>query len=117
MDRSRVDDTLTLQGDIYRALENAGDRGSGMISGANLLARWQRRSALSDIQLQAYFDQTESFAPFSGTAFVLHTWDIELQQALRSATRRSWYGGPARDCIATRSTTYRRSVSFPPAAT
>jgi iron complex outermembrane recepter protein len=82
MDRSRVDDTLTLQGDIYRALENAGNRGSGMISGANLLARWQRRHALSDIQLQGYFDQTESFAPYGGTAFVLHTWDVEFQQAM-----------------------------------
>ena len=82
MDRSRADDTLTVQGDIYRALENAGGQGSGMLSGANLLARWQRRSALSDIQLQGYFDQTESFAPFGGIAFVLHTWDVELQQAI-----------------------------------
>ena len=82
MDRSRVDDTLTVQGDIYRALQNAGGRGSNMISGANLLARWQRRSALSDIQLQGYYDQTESFAPFNSTAFVLHTWDLELQQML-----------------------------------
>ncbi len=82
MDRSRVDDTLTLQGDIYRALENAGDRGSGMLSGADLLARWERRYAASDVQLQGYFDQTESFAPFGGTAFVLHTWDIEFQQAM-----------------------------------
>ena len=82
MDRSRVNDTLTVQGDIYRALENAGDQGSSMLSGANLLARWQHRYALSDIQLQAYFDQTESFAPFGNSAFVLHTWDIELQQTL-----------------------------------
>jgi len=82
IDRSRVADTLTLQGDIYRALENAGDRGSGLLSGANLLARWQRRYALSDIQLQAYFDQSESFAPLGGTAFVLHTWDVEFQQAM-----------------------------------
>ncbi|HEY6924087.1 MAG TPA: TonB-dependent receptor plug domain-containing protein, partial [Steroidobacteraceae bacterium] len=43
MDRSRADDTLTLQGDLYRTLENAGNQGSGMLSGANLLARWQRR--------------------------------------------------------------------------
>jgi iron complex outermembrane receptor protein len=82
MDRSRVDDTLTVQGDVYRALENAGGQGSGTLSGANLLARWQRHYALSDIQLQGYFDQTASFAPFNGTAFVLHTWDLELQQAL-----------------------------------
>jgi iron complex outermembrane receptor protein len=82
LDRSRVDDTLTLQGDIYRALENDAGRGSEMMSGANLLARWQRRYARSDIQLQAYFDQTETFAPFGGTAFVLHTWDVQLQHGM-----------------------------------
>jgi iron complex outermembrane receptor protein len=82
LDRSRVDDTLTVQGDIYRALENDGGQGSGTLSGANLLTRWQRHYARSDIQLQGYFDQTESFAPFNGTAFVLHTWDVEFQQAL-----------------------------------
>ena len=82
LDRSRVDDTLTLQGDVYRALQNAADQGSNMISGANLLGRWQHRYGPSDIQLQAYFDQTESFAPFGGTAFVLHTWDVEFQQAM-----------------------------------
>src|SRR3569833_2144863 len=78
IDRSGVNETLTVQGDIYRALENAGGQGSSMLSGANLLARWQHRYALSDIQLQAYFDQTESFAPFGSSAFVLHTWDIEF---------------------------------------
>jgi iron complex outermembrane recepter protein len=82
LDRSRVDDTLTLQGDIYRALENDAGQASDMMSGANLLTRWQRRYARSDIQLQAYFDQTETFAPFGGTAFVLHTWDVEFQQGM-----------------------------------
>jgi iron complex outermembrane recepter protein len=82
LDRSRADDTLTLQGDIYRALENAAGQGSDTMRGANLLARWQRRYAHSDIQLQGYFDQTETFAPFGGTAFVLHTWDVQFQHAM-----------------------------------
>ena len=81
IDRSRVNDALTVQGDVYRELENAADRGSNLNSGANLLGRWQHRYSSSDIQLQAYFDQTESFAPFGGTAFVLHTWDLQFQQS------------------------------------
>jgi iron complex outermembrane recepter protein len=82
IDRSRVDDTLTVQGDIYRALENHSDQGSGLLSGADLLTRWQHRSGQSDIQLQAYFDQTGNFAPYNGSAVVLHTWDVEFQQVL-----------------------------------
>jgi iron complex outermembrane receptor protein len=80
---------------VYRALQNAADQGSNMISGANLLGRWQHRYGLSDIQLQAYFDQTESFAPFGGTSFVLHTWDMEFQQAvpLSSIHKLVWGAG------------------------
>jgi iron complex outermembrane recepter protein len=95
IDRSRMNDALTVQGDVYRVLENAGDQGSNLISGANVLGRWQHQYSSSDIQLQAYFDQTESFAPFGGTAFVLHTWDVQFQQsrAVGEAHKLVWGAG------------------------
>ena len=81
IDRSRTNDALTVQGDVYREFENAGDQGSNLVSGANLLGRWQHHYSSSDIQLQAYFDQTENFSPFGSSAFVLHTWDVQFQQS------------------------------------
>ena len=32
--------------------------------------------------MQAYFDQTERFGPDAGNGFVLHTYDIEIQQSI-----------------------------------
>ncbi len=87
LDHSQDSSTLTVQGDLYRALENHSGDGYGMLSGANVLGRWTYRSERSEIQLQGYYDQTESFAPAGGTAFVLHTFDLQLQQSLSVGTR------------------------------
>ena len=96
IDRSQAADTLTLQGDCYRALENDANQGDNLLSGANVLARWQHHSGSSDLQLQTYFDQTETFAPHDGSAFVLHTWDVEFQQALSFASQKLVWGAGER---------------------
>jgi iron complex outermembrane receptor protein len=95
LDWSRSDDSFTVQGDLYRGLENQLGGASVRILGANLLARWQHHTETSDTQLQAYFDDTQRGAPDSGTAFVLHTYDVELQQSLLlgSANRVVWGAG------------------------
>jgi len=95
LDWSRSDDSFTVQGDLYRGLENQPGGADVRILGANLLARWQHHTEASDTQLQAYFDDTQRGAPNSGTAFVLHTYDIELQQSLLlgSANRVVWGAG------------------------
>lgn len=95
IDSSGADDTLTAQGDAYRAIEDQpGVRGQ-LVTGANVLGRWQHHSARSDLQLQAYFDDTERAAPNGGAGFVLHTYDVELQQSLAAGTanRLVWGAG------------------------
>ncbi len=82
LDRTQLADTLTLQGDMYRAQERQADTGDGLVSGANLLARWNHRSDQSEFQAQAYYDQTQRFGPPGGGAFVLNTYDLEIQQSL-----------------------------------
>ena len=95
VDWSRADDSFSVQGDVYRALEQQPGAASLPLIGANLLARWQHHTEASDTQLQAYFDDTQRGAPNSGTAFLLHTYDIELQQSLLlgSANRVVWGAG------------------------
>ena len=77
-------DSFTVEGDAYRALENQPTAGAGdlQVSGADLLGRWHHDTARSRLQLQAYADQSERREPFGGIGFVLHTYDISLQQNL-----------------------------------
>jgi iron complex outermembrane receptor protein len=96
IDRTGADDTTTVQGDIYRATENQLQQADDMIDGANLLARWQHRfSAQSDVQVQAYYDLTERYSPTGQGAFILRTYDVEIQQsiALGSAHKLVWGAG------------------------
>jgi iron complex outermembrane recepter protein len=95
MDWSRSADSFTVQGDLYRGLEDQPGTAGLHLIGANLLARWQHDTEASDTQLQVYFDDTQRGAPNDGSAFVLHTYDIELQQSLLlgSANRVVWGAG------------------------
>jgi iron complex outermembrane receptor protein len=83
----------TIQGDAYRATENQLGAGDVLISGANVLARWQRHTDYSDLSLQAYVDQTERFSPLNSGAFVLQTYDIQLQQAISGSARHQFVWG------------------------
>jgi iron complex outermembrane receptor protein len=82
IDWARAADALTLQGDAYRATENQLDAGDVGIAGANMLTRWQHTTEGSQLQVQAYIDETQRRAPIGGDAFVLHTYDVEIQDAL-----------------------------------
>jgi iron complex outermembrane recepter protein len=97
VDRVLANDMATLQGDLYRATQNVAQLADGMIDGANLLGRWQHRfSEQSELQIQAYYDLTERYGPPPGAgAFILRTYDLELQQsmALGSVHRLIWGAG------------------------
>jgi iron complex outermembrane receptor protein len=99
-------DRFTLQGDAYdgairqtaitvnpAAAGNALLQDTVAASGANLLLRWQRRTASGELQLQAYLDQSER------QATVLHeridTRDIEFQQRFSLGARQEivWGAG------------------------
>jgi iron complex outermembrane recepter protein len=75
-------DSWTMQGDFYRGTENNPGTFDSSLLGGNLLTRYQHHGARSDLQVQAYFDQTQQFGPEGGTGFVVHTYDLELQQAI-----------------------------------
>jgi iron complex outermembrane receptor protein len=75
-------DTVTIQGDAYRGTEHVLDNSDSLLAGANLVARYQHHGAASDFQAQAYVDQNEQFAASGGTAFVVHTYDVSLQESL-----------------------------------
>jgi iron complex outermembrane receptor protein len=94
-DWSTEPDSLTVQGDFYRGTENILDASDGSLLGANLVTRYQHHGAITDTQAQVYIDQTEQFGPAGGTAFVVHTYDFELQQTIAAGSRNRlvWGGG------------------------
>ena len=77
---------------MYRGTEQQLDPGDLLIEGANVVGRWQHRTERSKLQLQAYYDQTERSAPLGGAAFVLHTYDVELQQTTAVGPCNRWCG-------------------------
>ena len=96
-DWSTDQDSATVQGDVYRAAEQEFMSADGSIAGANLLGRYQHRADRSELQVQAYVDQTERFGPqdAGGGGFVLHTYDIEIQQSIEAGSHQRivWGGG------------------------
>jgi iron complex outermembrane receptor protein len=96
-DWSTDQNSATLQGDVYRAAEQELMNADGSIAGADVLSRYQHRTAHSEFQVQAYVDQTQRFGPESGGGggFVLHTYDLELQQSIEAGSRQRivWGGG------------------------
>jgi iron complex outermembrane receptor protein len=90
---------LTLQGDAYHV--QSADRGTiagfelgrTEFTGQNLLARWTRRAAGSELQVQAYMDRSRRvervlFQP------EVNLYDVELQHAIsRQGHRVVWGGG------------------------
>ena len=93
-DWGRGSDALTFQGDGYTGtIDQVSDDSS--ISGANLLARWNR--TLQDgsaLQVQAYFDRTRRIVP--GTfGELLDTYDIEAQHRFQWGASHEivWGGG------------------------
>jgi iron complex outermembrane receptor protein len=81
-DWSGLNDSATLQGDLYRATE--GQIQEGVIDGLNTLARWQHRSGeQSQLQIQFYYDYTGRFSSAGNGSLILHTYDLDIQQTLR----------------------------------
>jgi iron complex outermembrane recepter protein len=80
-DWSEAADSLTAEGDAYRGNESAAGGADTGVSGADLLGRWAHSfSTDSQLQLLTYFDHSERFT-VGGGAFVLNTYDIELQHS------------------------------------
>ncbi|UXI70047.1 TonB-dependent receptor plug domain-containing protein [Tahibacter amnicola] len=92
-DWSNGTDDYTVQGDAYSGVADHPVTRDRRIEGANLLARWHRRSDTgAQARLQCYVDRTERLIP--GTfAETLDTVDIEFQHALAPNGRHQWSWG------------------------
>jgi iron complex outermembrane receptor protein len=79
---------FTLQGDAYLGEAESTASGRPSISGANLLARWNRQLAGgSSLHVQTYYARSERSAPASGFSEDLDTLDVELQHAVPFGTQ------------------------------
>ena len=84
LDWDQEEDKIGLQGDIYAGVEGQTDATHGSIAGSNLTATWQHQLGDgSSLQLLTYYDETERHAAMDAGAFVLNTYDIELQHNFR----------------------------------
>lgn len=97
-------DRITVQGDIYRGrTETRPTFGPVRVSGANLLARLERRlSDTSSLRVQAYVDRTRRDDNFLYSPHI-DTVDLEAQHDLTLGDHRLLWGGGhrrARDDIA-----------------
>ncbi len=94
--RLALNDTFTFQGDIYNTDTGSTIEYSNLqppyeytmkdspaMKGGNLLFRWQRHSAASDLELQTYYDRTDR------DEFMLHekrdTFDVNFQHRFQAA--------------------------------
>jgi iron complex outermembrane recepter protein len=85
-DWSKDSNRFTVQGDAYRANEHEPGTQDGVALGGNIVARFEHDGNRSNLRIQAYYDQTEQESPGSGGGFVLHTYDVELQQSFALGT-------------------------------
>jgi len=114
LDWSTDRNNLNVQGDVYRGLENQPGDGDLVISGGNVLTRYEHRSERTELQVQAYVDQTERVSPTGEGAFVVHTYDLELQQSIAAGSiQKLVWGGGAR--VNAYSITNTASLLFVPA--
>ena len=75
-------DEVTVQGDAYQGREEQLTAPNQLLTGHNLLARWNHRlDGGSALQLQAYYDDTRRFTDDGGGGFVLRTYDVDVQHS------------------------------------
>jgi iron complex outermembrane receptor protein len=72
-------DSVSLQGDIYDAVEEP----DGYIKGRDLQSTWRHQFADgSNVQLLAYYDQAARYLDNGGGGFTIDTYDVEFQHSL-----------------------------------
>jgi iron complex outermembrane recepter protein len=82
-----------VQADVYRGMQGFPDRPDGSTAGGNVLGRWTRRfSAVSDLQVQTYYDRTYRDIPLQFEA-TRDTWDVDVQHTRRAGARHHLVAG------------------------
>ena len=85
-DWSLPQDVITFQADAYRGTEDQLGGGGTTILGANALTRWRHQWDRADLQVQAYYDESERSSTINSGGFLLRTYDVEMQQNLLIGT-------------------------------
>jgi len=89
-------DQLTLQGDLYRGLEQQNFEPNQSVGGENLLLRWTRQGAGgSSLQVQAYVDDLWRHVPTVANDSLL-TYDLDIQDAFVWGRQQIVWGGGVR---------------------
>jgi iron complex outermembrane recepter protein len=84
---------LTIQGDAYRGDESFLDRPDGVVSGGNLLARWQRLfKGDSDLVVIAYYDRNDRKIP-NQFQEKRNTLDLDLQHRFQPFKKHDFLWG------------------------
>ena len=87
------EDTLTLQGDIYRGKFGQLNAADITVEGGNLVGRWTRQTDKdSSVMVQAYFDRTYRLVPGSFEE-ERDTFDLEAQKRVVLGTHDIVFGG------------------------
>jgi iron complex outermembrane receptor protein len=95
MDWTPGHDQLTLQGDLYRSLEDNLAAPNETDGGQNLLLRWNRAGAGgSNLQVQAYYDELWRHIP-TVASDQLRTYDVDVQHSFSLGRLQQvvWGGG------------------------
>ena len=93
VDWTPANDTVTLQGDLYRGSEDQPAAINQSVDGQNVLARWQHNFGDgSQLQVQAYYDSTRRM---DAGGFEQDAYDLDVQDsfALGSWNSIVWGGG------------------------
>ena len=82
LDWTPAEDSVTLQGDLYRGSEEQAGLPDTFIAGENMVGRWRHSlSGGSVVQVQAYYDEVTRSSNGNG-GFTVRTADLDLQQSL-----------------------------------
>jgi iron complex outermembrane receptor protein len=108
-DDATLRDRLTLQGDIYHGVEDAGGVGEEDLAGGNILGRWTHLAANgSSMSLQLYYDHTYLSQPYPASpaappyytgfpatalADTLNTDDAQFQYQFKAGLRQQFIWG------------------------
>jgi iron complex outermembrane receptor protein len=108
-DDATLRDRLTLQGDTYHGVEDAGGVGEEDLSGGNILGRWTHLAPNgSSMSLQLYYDHTylsqpypasppvgQYYTGFPATALTddLNTDDVQFQHQFSAGSRQQFIWG------------------------
>jgi iron complex outermembrane receptor protein len=81
-DWNRSQDLVTVEGDIYQQREEQAGTQDMWLSGKDLVARWNHTlDGGSELQVQAYYDDTRRFTDDGGGGFLIDTYDVEAQHS------------------------------------